>query len=354
MASVPARKPISTIKRIALHRSSSTHLALLFSSMIIVAIILGMWQMYQYQMGHDMSSIWLCVAFALLLATALGLSFISFFATKRINEIVAIADNIMRTGDISSRIPVYSRWDDLSTLSHILNHMLDEISTLVHGVRTVSDNIAHDLRHPLTRLRNQIEMIKLKADTFDAITLQQNMNNLMLECDRLLNTFNALLRISNIESGKRHSGFSNVFLHDVLSDVIDLYEPVAQEKSQSITYNKVFSPIMGDKDLLFQAFANLIDNAIKYTPKGGSITVDINTHKRTTAIAIIDSGIGVSDVHKKNIFQRFYRIEECRNSEGNGLGLSLVQAIIHLHQGHIFLADNPQGGLVVNIHFSSM
>lgn len=337
------------IRRIALHRSSSTHLAALFSSMILVAVILGMWQLYQFQTGRVMSSVWLYVAFGLLLSTAVGLSFISYFATKRINEIVSIADEIMRTGDISSRIPIYSRWDDLSTLSHILNHMLDEISRLVHGVRTVSDNIAHDLRHPLTRIRNQIEMLKLQSEHLSSKEISQHMMDLVSECDQLLNTFNALLRISNIESGKRHSGFKSIPLHTVLMDVIELYEPVALEKSCHLIFNETPVTTIGDKDLLFQAFANLVDNAIKYTPVGGSITVELTRQNSSPFIQITDSGIGVSDTHKKNVFKRFYRIESYRNTEGNGLGLSLVQAIIHLHQGKISLHDNPAGGLIVKV-----
>lgn len=349
MAEINTSKSKRGIRRIALLRSSSTHLAALFSSMILVAIILGMWQLYQFQTGRVMSSIWLCVAFGLLLSTAIGLSFISFFATKRINDIVRIADQIMRTGEISTRIPVYSRWDDLSTLSNILNHMLDEISRLVQDVRTVSDNIAHDLRHPLTRICNQMEMIKLQSHSLSPDDISDHMNLLMHECNQLLNKFNALLRISNIESGKRHSDFKTLPLHQVLKDVIELYEPVALEKSCSLVFIETPITTIGDKDLLFQAFANLVDNAIKYTPNGGSITVELSSQKSRPFIQIMDSGMGVSDAHKKNVFKRFYRIESCRNTEGNGLGLSLVQAIIHLHQGKISLHDNPAGGLSVSV-----
>lgn len=349
MAEMYPSKSKRGIRRIALLRSSSTHLAALFSSMILIAIILGMWQLYQFQTGRVMSSIWLCVAFGLLLTTAIGLSVISYFATKRINEIVSIADQIMRTGDISSRIPIYSRWDDLSTLSHILNHMLDEINRLVHGVRTVSDNIAHDLRHPLTRIRNQMEMLKLQSENLSHKEISHHMMDLVSECDQLLNTFNALLRISNIESGKRHSDFKTLPLHQVLKDVIELYEPVALEKSCNLVFIETPITTIGDKDLLFQAFANLVDNAIKYTPNGGSISVELTTRKSRPYIQIMDSGMGVSDAHKKNVFKRFYRIESYRNTEGNGLGLSLVQAIIHLHQGTISLHDNPTGGLIVTV-----
>lgn len=287
----------------------------------------------------------------------LGLSFFIFFglvwiqrmAGSRIDAIAKTANSIIRTGDITQRIQdPYAGKETLSLIT-VINQMLDEIEQLMHGVRTASDNIAHDLRHPLTRLRNHIEELRTSVTDEECAEEAQKLSDLVSECDALLGTFSAILRISNIETARRHGGFREVQLHSLMQDVIELYEPIAAEKKITIIIDARPTRAIGDKDLLFQALTNLIDNAIKYTPEGGGISIEIMPHEQGGKIVIRDSGRGIPDEHKPNVFRRFYRVDPARSMPGTGLGLSLVSAIVKLHQGTISLADNTPNGLTITV-----
>lgn len=281
---------------------------------------------------------WLSLLIAVLMAAVVGTSFfISVFVVSRLNRMGTTARSIIETGDLSRRLVIDSKWDDLSNLSGILNNLLDRIEELMHDVRQVSDNIAHDLRTPLTRLRNRLDVLAQSGQLGD------EGDALVKEADHLLETFSALLRIANVESGKRHQAFESVPLDALLRDVAELYAPLADENS--IQLHTDFAPInwRGDRDLLFQACANLLDNAIKFTPEGGTIQLSLTVDDARPIITVADSGDGVPADERERIFQRFYRSETSRNAPGNGLGLSMVAAVVKLHKGHIVLDDNQPG-----------
>lgn len=332
--------------RIHLLASSSTKLALLFSGLLCVGLLLLGLEITAITHGNRVHPMYTKMVFALVMCVCAGLFILSYFVTKRINNIADTASQIIATGDLSRRIPISNRWDDLSKLATLLNAMLAEVEQLVSGIRTLSDNIAHDLRHPLTRLRNHLEEIRKETPESEQ---QQKLAELTTECDALLTTFQALLRISNIESGKRHTGLKPIDLARLLEDVVELYDPLAAEKSIQLSYTPNALEVTGDKDLLFQSFANLVDNAIKYTPEGGSICIEIQPLERGGRVIIRDTGQGVSDEHKQRVFRRFYRVDGSRSSPGSGLGLSLVAAIVKLHHGHIQLHDNSPQGLTVTV-----
>lgn len=250
------------------------------------------------------------------------------------------------SGDLSERINTDNQLGEMRELAFNLNRMLQRIQMLMTGVRQVSDNIAHDLRTPLTRLRNHLAQLQDDLELEQQDTIQQ----LIDEADALLLTFNSLLRIAHVESGSRRSGFEPVDLKVIVLDVIELYEPLAIDKSIAIKQRLNNGLTMeGDRNLLFQAFANLIDNAIKYTPAGGVIDIALQAEHGQAVIRVADSGIGIPGQDIGKVFRRFFRVEGSRSEQpGNGLGLSLVEAVIKLHGGNIRLSDHAPG-LIVDV-----
>jgi len=283
------------------------------------------------------------LAITVMMALAGGIM-LSRSTMHRLEAINETSRRIMR-GDLSLRIPTRSTDDDFDQLADNLNGMLDTIEQLMEDVRRVTDNVAHDLRTPLTRLRNRLEQLK-NDDTIDAGTVEAALG----DADGLLMTFNALLRIASIESGRRRAAFKSIALDDVVRDVTELYEPLAEQKGQTLEVSVSDSVrVHGDRDLLFQAFANLLDNAIKYTPRGGAIRVSLEDSSTGPRIRIVDSGPGIPEQSRDQVFKRFFRLEQSRHTPGNGLGLSLVEAVARLHKANIQLGG--QSGLDVALAF---
>ncbi len=292
---------------------------------------------------------WLSILSIVLMVLVVAVSFvISAFVVGRTNRIANIARRIMRTGDLSERIPVHSRWDDLSNMASVLNELLERVEFFMQGVRQVSDNIAHDLRTPLMRMRNTIEKLGQSEAVRRDVSAQQEYVKLAHEADHLLNTFNALLRISRIESGKQSGVFESVNLQQLCHDVIDFYEPLAEEKNIALTGDLTPVNYRCDRDLIFQALANLMDNAIKFTPENGAVSLAVREDGARAVLEIADTGPGVPEGELEKIFQRFYRAEGSRSAPGTGLGLSLVAAIVCLHGGRIE-AVNADSGLRIRI-----
>ena len=286
------------------------------------------------------------VTISLMMAVIIISFFIGSYVVVRTESIAKTSREIIKTGDLSRRIEVNTSWDDLSNLAGTLNHMLERIENLLDGVRRVSDNIAHDLRTPLSRLRNNLEELRQESLTEKDSKVQDRAEQLISEADQLLQTFSALLRISNIESGKVQTEFAHTRIDKLLEDVLDLYQPLAEEKQVSIEVNTESVTTKCDVDLLFQACANLLDNAIKFSPENTCISVTLKKVGSRAELSIEDQGIGITDNEKDKVFTRFYRAELSRTSPGNGLGLSLVSAIVDLHRGKISLKDGRVGLLV--------
>lgn len=291
---------------------------------------------------------WFSILILVLMLSVVFVSFfISTFVVRRINIIGQTAQNIMATGDLSQRISIDSNWDDLSNLAQTLNEMLTRIETLMIGIRDVSDNIAHDLRTPLARLRSQLEAASQKP-------LQgHEIDTLLKETDELLGIFNALLRISHIEKDSKKFEFQPTSLKTILEDVVELYEPLAEEKALTIkTQFMDLAPIKVSNHLIFQMTANLLDNALKYSPKASEIMLELLSKPDYQLIRITDQGIGIEAGEREKVFDRFYRSDKSRHTEGNGLGLSLVKAALTLHKGEIKFKDN-HSGLIVELYLPS-
>ena len=254
-------------------------------------------------------------------------------------------------GDLSRRVPVSGGSDDFDLLAISLNAMLDEIEQLMAGTRTFSHSVAHELRTPLTRMRNRLERLQKLAGMQAAV--RDEVEGCIQDADRLLTSFNALLRIARIESGGYRPSMQLVDPVVMIEDACDLYAALAEEKRIELIAGKVdVPPFLADRDLLFQAIVNLLDNAVKYTPGGGRIRISTVLDGQEVVISVADNGPGIAERERANVTRHFYRIDDGRNKEGTGLGLSLVAAVAHLHGGTLVLADNHPG-LVASIRLTA-
>lgn len=260
---------------------------------------------------------------------------------SRLGAINKISRRIM-LGDLRRRIQTRGTGDEFDELANNLNSMLDQIEHGMEGVRRVSDNIAHDLKTPLARLKNRVEELKFKVagDSEEEVAVDQ----IIHEADGLLATFNALLRIARIEYSEQRENFKAIDVNSILYDIQELYEPLAEQKGQSLVLN-ISDPLVipADRDMLFQAFANLLDNAIKYTPEKGAITVRTFKESKQWHIEIADNGPGIPADEYEKVTQRFYRVDQSRTTPGVGLGLALVFAVLKLHKMKLSFNDNKPG-----------
>ncbi len=291
--------------------------------------------------------------FSLIMTLALGV-LMGYMIRKtlrtRLTAINSISRQIMK-GDFQKRIKTKGSGDEFDELGDNLNVMLDRIENGVEGVRRVSDNIAHDLKTPLARLKNKVEELNRRFDV--GSEEHEALENIVSEADGLLATFNALLRIARIEYSEKRKEFAPVEIGALLEDLLELYEPLAEDRSQTLLFQKPQNSkssitVLADRDMLFQAFANLIDNAIKYTPENGEIEISLNDSKQGASLEIADNGPGISAEEHEKVVQRFYRVDESRTTPGSGLGLALVSAVLKVHQMELSFSDN-QPGLRVSI-----
>jgi signal transduction histidine kinase len=261
----------------------------------------------------------------------------------RIESINATSQRIMED-DLARRIPLRGTRDEWDKLAQNLNSMLDRIETLMQEMKEVTDNVAHDLRTPLTRIYGRLERARNRARLADED--QVLINDTISDLDDVLRIFSSLMRISQIETSNRTAAFRTVNLVEIASDVVELFDAAAEDRHVRLSViadSKVF--ITGDRDLLFDAFANLVDNAIKHGREGGVVAVAISQDETTATVAISDDGPGIPSEEFPNLFRRFYRLERSRRTPGNGLGLSLVAAIARLHGARIDLSDNNPGAV---------
>ncbi len=282
--------------------------------------------------------------------------------------VLARVDGIRQTvqaivqGDLSHRLQFMPGSDELNTLSRTINGMLDQIEQLVHGVRDVSNSIAHDLRTPLAELRSRLEELSLTRPD-NEVTFAE-IEAAVADVDRVIRIFNALLRLAEIDTGTRRSGFVPVNAAELARQAVDFYLPAAELKRIGLNYQGAdAAPALGDPVLLAQAIGNLIDNALKYTAEGGSITVEVRTDPSAgeldaqvgageggntgsgavVRICVTDNGPGIPDHEKPKVPTRFYRGDASRGTPGVGLGLSLVESVARIHGGALELADNHPG-----------
>jgi signal transduction histidine kinase len=283
----------------------------------------------------------------LILAAAAGIS-TSRRSVARIEAINATSRKIMRSG-LGERIPLRGTGDEWDGLAANLNSMLDRIGELVETNRQVSDNVAHDLRTPLTRMRGRLE--RACNQQLDLNQYRSLVNHTISDLDEILTTFSSLLRISQIEARDRTAAFRNTDLSGIVREVVELFEPAAEEKAVRLQLSiRETVYVVGDRDLLFDAISNLVDNAIKHGGDRGEVRIAVARCADGPVLSISDRGPGIPSDERNHVLQRFYRLERSRNRPGNGLGLSLVAAVANLHSAHIVMDDNSPG-LRIELHF---
>jgi signal transduction histidine kinase len=266
-------------------------------------------------------------------------AWLSMQAQKRVEEVNQRVQRII-AGDLRERLPHRDVDEPFSNLAAIVNGMLDEMETMIHALAGVGNDIAHDLRTPLTRARLTLERGRTNATTLEQ--LQTVTDKAIANIDQSLAIITALLRLAEIENSRRSAGFGSVPLHEMLREVCDIYEPIAENKNVDLRVEvRHRLGVLGDRDLLLEAVANLVDNAIKFTPEGGRVSIELVRGDNETIVRVSDTGCGISEQEREAVLRRFYRSDKVRSTPGVGLGLSLVAAIIKLHGFKLAIHPGP-------------
>ncbi|WP_323762921.1 HAMP domain-containing sensor histidine kinase [Maricaulis sp.] len=278
-------------------------------------------------------------ALALALGVATGI-FVSRRFVRRLDRINTVARRV-KAGDLQPRAPRNFTGDELDELSENFNNMLDRVEALMHRMRHTGDSIAHDLRTPLTRMRNRLD--EALRDDADPGSREQALERAVADTDELLGIFNAILSLSRLEAGESRASIQRLDPADIAADLAELYEPVCED--EGLAFNSEIQAglsMLGDRGLLSQALANILDNAVKYTPAGEAVTLRLReTGDGRIEFSVTDTGPGIPAADRDRVTQRFVRLDNSRTQPGSGLGLSLVQAIVDVHNGEFELAEGP-------------
>ncbi|WP_321955856.1 sensor histidine kinase [Paraburkholderia bannensis] len=265
----------------------------------------------------------------------------------RISEIQTVTRRIA-AGDLAERLPVKGA-DEIDMLAHLVNHMLGEVERLMGEVKGACDGIAHDLRTPLAHVRAKLAHISDKAARYGDEDLNQRILDVRRETDHLLDRFRAMMRISEIGTLSRRGGFEDIKLGELLGDIDELFEPLAESCALTLSLRSDANDIVrGDRALLFEALSNLVDNAVKFTPAGGAVQISLISCPEGPRIEVSDTGVGIPPGERSAVLQRFFRSERTQHLPGSGLGLSIVAAVVNLH-GYSLRIDDAQPGTRISI-----
>jgi signal transduction histidine kinase len=277
-----------------------------------------------------------------------GGALITFRALTPIRQLIQTVRTIIETGQMNSRVPARKTGDELDELVNLFNRMLEKNESLIRGMREALDNVAHDLRTPMARLRGTAELALQTPDNAEAA--REALADAMEESERVLTMLNTLMDISEAETGTMKLALETINLPDLIRAVIDLYEIIAEEKKITIHANLPDElRLEADRVRIQQALANLIDNAIKYTPPGGRVEVSAGQDDQQVLIRVKDTGMGISTEDLPRIWDRLYRGDKSRSQKGLGLGLCLVKAVVEAHHGKVEVTSQPGNGSLFTI-----
>jgi len=272
-------------------------------------------------------------------------AWLSVRAQRRVEDVNQRVRRII-AGDLSERLPARTVDEPFSRLAVIVNGMLDEMETMIHALAGVGNDIAHDLRTPLTRARLTLERGRTNATSLEQ--LQIAADKAIAGIDQSLTIITALLRLAQIENSRRSAAFGSVALDEMLREVGDIYEPIAENKNIALHVHAAQPlTVRGDRDLLIEAVANLVDNAIKFTPEGGKVDIELERGGGETIVRVTDTGSGIGEQEREAVLRRFYRSDKIRSTPGIGLGLNLVAAIVKLHGFRLAIFSGPGGRMEI-------
>lgn len=284
------------------------------------------------------------IAWALIPILLVGLGsgvFVGRYALRRVEAVAATSREIVN-GDLTRRVPLSGSGDEFDRLAHTINEMLEQIDTLMTGMRAVTDSLAHDLRSPLTRAKGSIELALRKEK--NALAYRRALEQTNTELDTILRTFDSLINIAEAEAGMNRLSFAKLDLSELALDLFEMYLPIAEEAGIELSAEiDEGLTIKGNRQMLGQAIVNLLDNAVKFTPRDGNVTISLASCDGRPILHVSDSGPGIPAEDRQRVLNRFVRLDGSRSAPGSGLGLSLVAAVARLHGAELSLDDNHPG-----------
>jgi signal transduction histidine kinase len=304
-------------------------------------LFVGLSKFHLHEMRETVARSFLWGVLAAMLLALAGGAAMSARLLRKI-EVVSRTSREIVNGDLQRRVPLAGGGDEFDHLAGSINTMLDRIQALMDGLRQVTTDIAHDLRTPLTRLRQRLELAQ--RPNVDAEALRELLESTRRDIDGILEIFSALLRIAQIETGARKAGFAGVDVTDLLHTVIEVYRPALEEKGQ-VLHERIDGglKVRGDRELLMQLFANLLENASRHSPAGSKLEIVAQRRGDAVEAVVADTGPGIPEGMRTKVLQRFFRLETSRTTPGSGLGLSLAAAVAALHDAKLELSDNNPG-----------
>lgn len=301
----------------------------------------------QEMLVENLRDIFFFIVFGIILFGAGGGAALAYQVLRPVRNLTKTVKEVSK-GDMACRVPISQPKGELDELAELVNNMLQRIETLVIAMRDALDNLGHDLRTPLTRMKTKIERTLIEETSYEM--QRETLMDCAEEIERINSIITMLMDIAEAETGQMRLKLETFSAGDLLRDITEFYEIIAEDRNISLTFEPAEIMVTADRHRITQALGNLVDNALKYTPENGFVMLAAYSDSQTVTLAVSDSGIGIPQEERERIFDKLYRLDKSRSEKGIGLGLSLVRAVVIAHEGSVTVGDVPHGGSVFAIH----